>query len=96
MTRHPQRLYACLMSLAAALCGASLPSTAVALPSAPPAAPRKDCIARGCRFRATIYAGSVFGGIDTVLGPLFLGMGHVSDGANAWYLTFGSLLRPRQ
>ncbi|HWG67192.1 MAG TPA: patatin-like phospholipase family protein, partial [Rhodanobacteraceae bacterium] len=42
MTRHPQRLYACLMSLA--LCGASLPSTAVALPSAPPAAPRKDCI----------------------------------------------------
>lgn len=43
-----------------------------------------------------IYAGSVFGGIDTVLGPLFLGIGHASDGANAWYLTFGSLLRPRQ
>lgn len=43
-----------------------------------------------------IYAGSVFGGIDTVLGPLFLGAGHASDGSNAWYLTFGSLLRPRQ
>jgi NTE family protein len=43
-----------------------------------------------------IYAGSVFGGIDTVLGPLFLGVGHASDGANAWYLTFGSLLRKRQ
>lgn len=47
-------------------------------------------------FGQLIYAGSVFGGIDTVLGPLFLGMGHASDGANAWYLTFGSLLRPRQ
>ncbi|MGH8183077.1 MAG: patatin-like phospholipase family protein [Rhodanobacteraceae bacterium] len=43
-----------------------------------------------------IYAGSVFGGVDTVLGPLFLGIGHASDGSNAWYLTFGSLLRPRQ
>ncbi len=43
-----------------------------------------------------IYAGNVFGGVDTVLGPLFLGFGHASDGANAWYLTFGSLLRPRQ
>lgn len=43
-----------------------------------------------------IYAGSVFGGVDTVLGPIFLGIGHASDGANAWYLTFGSLLRPRQ
>lgn len=42
-----------------------------------------------------IYAGSVFGGIDTLLGPLFLGVGHASDGANAWYLTFGSLLSPR-
>jgi NTE family protein len=43
-----------------------------------------------------IYAGSVFGGIDSVLGPIFLGFGHASDGANAWYLTFGSLLQPRQ
>jgi NTE family protein len=43
-----------------------------------------------------IYSGSVFGGIDTVLGPVFLGIGHASDGANAWYLTFGSLLRPKQ
>lgn len=43
-----------------------------------------------------IYAGSLFGGVDTALGPVFLGYGHASDGANAWYLTFGSLLRPRQ
>lgn len=47
-------------------------------------------------FGQLIYAGSVFGGIDTVLGPLFLGIGQASDGSNAWYLTFGSLLRPRQ
>lgn len=43
-----------------------------------------------------IYAGSLFGGVNTVLGPIFLGFGHASDGANAWYLTWGSLLRPRQ
>lgn len=43
-----------------------------------------------------IYAGSVFGGVDTILGPVFLGFGHASDHANAWYLTFGSLLRPRE
>lgn len=47
-------------------------------------------------FGNLIYSGSVFGGIDTALGPLFLGFGHASDGANSWYLTFGSLLRPRQ
>lgn len=43
-----------------------------------------------------IYSASVFGGVDTLLGPLFLGFGHATDGANAVYLTFGSLLRPRQ
>ncbi|TWI03823.1 NTE family protein [Luteimonas cucumeris] len=43
-----------------------------------------------------IYSGSVFAGISTFLGPLFLGYGHASDGANSWYLTFGSLLRPRE
>ncbi|MBS0380863.1 MAG: patatin-like phospholipase family protein [Proteobacteria bacterium] len=47
-------------------------------------------------FNDLIYAGSVFGGVNTPLGPLFLGFGHASDHANAWYLTFGSLLRPRQ
>ncbi|MBS0431165.1 MAG: patatin-like phospholipase family protein [Proteobacteria bacterium] len=47
-------------------------------------------------FGNLIYSGSVFGGIDTALGPMFIGFGHSSDGANAWYLTFGSLLRPRQ
>lgn len=47
-------------------------------------------------FGNLIYSGSVFGGIDTALGPLFLGFGHASNGANSWYLTFGSLLRPRE
>ncbi|MCK9538534.1 patatin-like phospholipase family protein [Dokdonella sp.] len=43
-----------------------------------------------------IHAGSIFGGIDTPIGPLFLGFGHASDGANAWYLSLGPLLQQRQ
>lgn len=43
-----------------------------------------------------IYAGSIFTGVKTPLGPIFLGYGHANDGANSWYLTFGSLLRPRE
>lgn len=43
-----------------------------------------------------IYAGSVFSGVDTPLGPLFLGFGHASDGSNSWYLSLGPLLRQRQ
>jgi NTE family protein len=42
-----------------------------------------------------IHAGSVFGGIKTPLGPMFLGYGRASDGNDSVYLTFGSLLRPR-
>ncbi len=38
-------------------------------------------------------AGSLFLGIDTFLGPMFLGYGHAEGGNNAFYLTFGSLLR---
>lgn len=38
-------------------------------------------------------AGSVFLGIDTLLGPIFLGYGYAQGGHNALYLTFGSLLR---
>jgi NTE family protein len=38
-------------------------------------------------------AGSVFAGIDTFLGPIFLGYGYAQGGHNAAYLTFGSLLR---
>lgn len=40
-----------------------------------------------------IGAGSVFLGIDTFLGPLYLGFGHAEGGNNSFYLSFGSLLR---
>ena len=40
-----------------------------------------------------IGAGSVFIGIDTFLGPVYLGYGYAQGGHNAAYLTFGSLLR---
>lgn len=38
-------------------------------------------------------AGSVFVGADTFLGPVFLGYGRAQGGRDAFYLTFGSLLR---
>lgn len=41
----------------------------------------------------TVVAGSLFGGLDTPLGPVFLGFGRNSSGADAWYLSFGSMLR---
>lgn len=40
-----------------------------------------------------IPAGSVFLGMDTFLGPIFLGYGYARGGHSAAYLTFGSLLR---
>ena len=40
-----------------------------------------------------IGAGSVFLGVDTFLGPMFLGFGHAEGGNNSFYLSFGSLLR---
>lgn len=43
-----------------------------------------------------IYAGSVYLGIATPLGPVFLGYGHSDQGRSAIYLNFGSLIRPRQ
>jgi NTE family protein len=43
-----------------------------------------------------IGAGSVFAGIDTFLGPIFLGYGYAQGGHNAAYLTFGSLLRTNE
>ena len=42
-----------------------------------------------------ILAGSVFTGVDTPLGPMFLAYGYNESGEGSWYLTFGSLLRPR-
>lgn len=38
-------------------------------------------------------SGSLFGGLDTPLGPVFLGFGRSSSGADSWYLSFGSMLR---
>ena len=38
-------------------------------------------------------AGSVFVGAETFLGPVFLGYGRADGGHDAFYLTFGSLLR---
>lgn len=43
-----------------------------------------------------IAAGSVFLGVDTLLGPIFFGYGYAQGGHNALYLTFGSLLRAGQ
>jgi NTE family protein len=42
-----------------------------------------------------IYAGSIFAGVQSPLGPVFLGLGHAAGGHTAVYLSFGSLLRPR-
>lgn len=45
--------------------------------------------------QSLILAGSIFVGVDTFLGPIFLGYGASEDGHTSWYLNFGSLLRPR-
>ncbi|MDC8011181.1 patatin-like phospholipase family protein [Tahibacter soli] len=46
------------------------------------------------RGKDLVGAGSLFLGIDTFLGPVFVGYGHAQGGHNSFYLTFGSLLRP--
>ncbi|HVJ62522.1 MAG TPA: BamA/TamA family outer membrane protein, partial [Tahibacter sp.] len=46
------------------------------------------------RGKDLIGAGSLFLGVDTFLGPVFVGYGHAQGGNNSFYLTFGSLLRP--
>jgi NTE family protein len=38
------------------------------------------------------YAGSVFLGADTILGPVFLGYGRVSSGEGATFLRIGSVI----
>ncbi len=43
-----------------------------------------------------LYAGSLFAGVKTPIGPVFLGYGYAQGGHNALYLTFGSLLRQEQ
>jgi NTE family protein len=43
---------------------------------------------------ALIYAGSLFLGLDSPFGPIFLGYGRANSGAASAYLNFGTLLRP--
>ena len=42
---------------------------------------------------SAVVAGSLFGGLDTPLGPIFLGFGRNNSGIDSWYLSFGSMLR---
>ncbi len=46
-------------------------------------------------FDEVIYAGSIFAGVKTPFGPLFLGYGQTNNGHYSVYLTFGTLIRPR-
>ncbi|NML43211.1 BamA/TamA family outer membrane protein [Ramlibacter sp. G-1-2-2] len=39
--------------------------------------------------QGTLYSGALFLGVDTPVGPLYLGWGHASRGFNAWYLFLG-------
>lgn len=48
------------------------------------------------RLDSLIYAGSLFIGLESPLGPVFLGYGYASGGHSSIYLTFGSLLTPPQ
>jgi NTE family protein len=48
------------------------------------------------RLNSLIDAGSIFMGIQSPLGPIFLGYGYAEGGHNSVYLTFGSLLRPHE
>jgi NTE family protein len=43
-----------------------------------------------------VLAGSLFVGVDSPFGPVFLGYGANDDGESSFYLNFGTLLRPRQ
>lgn len=42
-----------------------------------------------------VVGGSLFVGVDSPFGPIFLGYGRNDDGGSSVYLNFGSLLRPR-
>jgi NTE family protein len=42
-----------------------------------------------------IFAGSIFVGIDSPFGPIFLAYGRADTGESSLYLNFGTLLRPR-
>ncbi len=42
-----------------------------------------------------IWAGSIFVGVESPFGPVFLGYGRADSGDSSFYLNFGTLLRPR-
>jgi NTE family protein len=46
-------------------------------------------------FENLIFAGSVFVGLDSPFGPIFLAYGRADTGESSLYLNFGTLLRPR-
>ena len=43
-----------------------------------------------------VYAGSLFVGIDSPLGPIFFGYGQAEGGEDSFYLSFGSLFGERR
>jgi NTE family protein len=53
-------------------------------------------IREGVSLDSLIYSGSLFVGTVTPFGPVFFGYGYADSGSSSWYLTFGSLLRPRR
>ena len=44
-------------------------------------------------FGDLVHAGSVFVGLESFLGPMFLGYGRADTGEGSFYLTFGTLIR---
>jgi NTE family protein len=53
-------------------------------------------IREGVSLGSLIYSGSLFVGTVTPFGPVFLGYGYADSGQGSWFLTFGSLRRPRR
>jgi NTE family protein len=49
----------------------------------------------GVDLDSMIYAGSLFAGVRTPFGPLFFGYGRTNNGHSSIYMTFGTLIRPR-
>jgi NTE family protein len=49
----------------------------------------------GSSARGTLFGGSLFLGVDSKLGPVYLGYGRSQNGHSAWYLYVGSSLEAR-
>ncbi|HRQ63406.1 MAG TPA: patatin-like phospholipase family protein [Xanthomonadaceae bacterium] len=48
---------------------------------------------RAVSIDSLIYAGSIFTGIETPLGPMLIGYGRASSGRHAFYIAFGNVIR---